>query len=128
MITLTLNDIFNAVPTLREISTKEFPGFVTFKIARIIREFDKEIQLFETEREKIAYKFGEKDENGALIVLDNGNVKIPENKIAECNIELQELFNTEIEINISKLPIEIFETIEMTPLQAINLEPIVDFE
>jgi hypothetical protein len=79
-------------------------------------------------QERNTFLYGEKDENGALIVLDNGNVKIPENKIAECNLELQELFNTEIEINISKLPIEIFETIEMTPLQAINLEPIVDFE
>ena len=128
MITMTLNDIFNAVPTLREISNKEFPGFVTFKIARIIRELDKEIQLFETEREKIAYKFGEKDDNGQLIVLDNGNIKIPDESIAECNQELQALFNTEVEINASKLPVNIFETIEMTPTQAMNLEPIVEFE
>lgn len=128
MITMTMNDIFNAVPTLREISTKEFPGFVTFKIARIIRELDKEIQLFETEREKIAYKFGEKEENGELIALENGNIKIPEDKIEECNKELQELFNTEVEINASKLPVNIFETIEMTPVQAMNLEAIVDFE
>ena len=128
MITMTLNDIFNAVPTLREISGKEFPGFVTFKIARIIRELDKEIQLFEAEREKIAYKFGEKDDNGQLIVLDNGNIKIPDESITECNQELQALFNTEIEINASKLPVNIFETIEMTPTQAMNLEPIVEFE
>ena len=128
MITMTLNDIFNAVPTLREISNKEFPGFVTFKIARIIRELDKEIQLFEAEREKIAYKFGEKDDNGQLIVLDNGNIKIQDESIAECNQELQALFNTEVEINASKLPVNIFETIEMTPTQAMNLEPIVELE
>ena len=128
MITMTLNDIFNAVPTLREISNKEFPGFVTFKIARIIRELDKEIQLFESEREKIAYKFGEKDDNGQLIVLDNGNIKIPDESIVECNQELQALFSTEVEINASKLPVNIFETIEMTPTQAMNLEPIVEFE
>ena len=53
MITLTLNDIFNAVPALREISSKEFPGSTTFKIARLIRELDKEIQLFEEERNYI---------------------------------------------------------------------------
>ena len=128
MITLTLNDIFNAVPALREISTKEFPGSVTFKIARLIRELDKEIQLFEEERNKIANKYGEKDENGNLVIQEGGNIKILDNKIQDCNEELQALFNTQVEINANKLPIEIFDSIEMTPTQAMNLEAIVDFE
>jgi hypothetical protein len=128
MITLTLNDIFNAVPALREISTKEFPGSTTFKIARLIRELDKEIQLFEEERMKIANKYGEKDENGNLIPQENGTIKIPDDKVQECNEEFQALFNTQVEINANKLPIEIFDSIEMTPTQAMNLEAIVDFE
>lgn len=128
MITLTLNDIFNAVPALREISTKEFPGSTTFKIARLIRELDKEIQLFEEERMKIANKYGEKDENGNLIPQENGAIKIPDDKVQECNEEFQALFNTQVEINANKLPIEIFDSIEMTPTQAMNLEAIVDFE
>lgn len=125
---MTLNDIFNAVPTLREISTKEFPGSVTFKIARLIRELDKEIQLFEAEREKIAQKYGEKDENGFLVVLENNVVKVPDEKIQECNEELQALFKTQVEINANKIPVEVFDTIEITPTQAINLEPIIDFD
>lgn len=128
MITLTLNDIFNAVPALREISSKEFPGSTTFKIARLIRELDKEIQLFEEERNKIANKYGEKDENGVLITKDNGMIKISDDKIQECNEELQALFSTQVEINANKLSVDIFDTIEMTPTQAMNLEPIVDFE
>lgn len=128
MITLTLNDIFNAVPALREISTKEFPGSTTFKIARLIRELDKEIQLFEEERMKIANKYGEKDENGNLIPQENGTIKIPDDKVQECNEEFQALFNTQVEINANKLPIEIFNSIEMTPTQAMNLESIVEFE
>jgi hypothetical protein len=125
---MTLNDIFNAVPALREISAKEFPGSTTFKIARLIRELDKEIQLFEEERMKIANKYGEKDEDGNLIPQENGTIKIPEDKIQECNEELQALFETQIEINANKLPIEVFDSIEMTPTQAMNLETIVDFE
>lgn len=128
MITMTLNDIFNAVPALREISTKEFPGSVTFKIARLIRELDKEIQLFDEERSKIANKYGEKDENGNLVIQEGGNIKILDNKIQDCNEELQALFNTQVEINANKLPVDIFDSIEMTPTQAMNLETIVDFE
>ena len=128
MITMTLNDIFNAVPALREISTKEFPGSVNLKIARLIREVDKEIQLFEEERNKIANKYGEKDENGNLVIQEGGNIKILDNKIQDCNEELQALFNTQVEINANKLPVDIFDSIEMTPTQAMNLETIVDFE
>ena len=128
MITMTLNDIFNAVPALREISTKEFPGSVTFKIARLIRELDKEIQLFDEERSKIANKYGEKDVNGNLVIQEGGNIKILDNKIQDCNEELQALFNTQVEINANKLPVDIFDSIEMTPTQAMNLETIVDFE
>lgn len=128
MITMTLNDIFNAVPALREISSKEFPGSVTFKIARLIRELDKEIQLFDEERSKIANKYGEKDENGNLVIQEGGNIKILDNKIQDCNEELQALFNTQVEINANKLPVDIFDSIEMTPTQAMNLESIVDFE
>lgn len=128
MITMTLNDMLRAVPSLREISTKNFPGSVTFKIARLIRELDKEIQLFEEERNKIANKYGEKDENGNLISQDNGSIKIPDEKIQECNEELQALFETQLEINANKLPVEVFDSIEMTPAQAMDLEAIIDFE
>lgn len=128
MITMTLNDAFNAAPVLREISTKEFPGSTTFKIARLIRELDKELQLFDEERAKIAKKYGEKDENGFLILQENNSIKVSPEKIQECNLELAALFNNEIEINAEKLSVKIFDDIEMTPTQAINLEAIIDFE
>lgn len=128
MITMTLSEVLRAVPSLREISTKNFPGATTFKIARLIRELDKEIQLFEAERSKIAQKYGEKDENGNIIPQENGTVKITEGKIQECNDELNALFETELEINAEKLPVGIFDSIEMTPAQAMDLESIIDFD
>ena len=75
MIILTLKEIFNAVPFLREISNKEFPSSTAFKIARLIRELDKEIELFEIERTKIIYKNCEKDNNGNPVLLEGGNIK-----------------------------------------------------
>lgn len=128
MIILTLNDILRAVPSLQEISTKNFPGSTTFKIARLIRELDKEIQLFEIERDKIARKYGEKDDNGNLITTENGAVKIPDDLIMVCNEELDTLLKTQVEINANKLTAEIFDRIEMTPTQAMDLEAIIDFE
>lgn len=128
MIILTLKEIFNAVPFLREISNKEFPSSTAFKIARLIRELDKEIELFEIERTKIIYKNCEKDNNGNPVLLEGGNIKLLENKIEEATTELNILFKNQVEINAEKIPILAFNSIELTPEQAINLEAIVNFE
>lgn len=128
MIILTLKEIFNAVPFLREISNKEFPSSTAFKIARLIRELDKEIELFEIERTKIIYKNCEKDHNGNPVLLENGNIKLLEHKIEEATTELNTLFKNQVEINAEKIPILAFNSIELTPEQAINLEAIVNFE
>lgn len=128
MIILTLKEIFNAVPFLREISNKEFPSSTAFKIARLIRELDKEIELFEVERTKIIYKNCEKDHNGNPVLLEGGNIKLLEHKIEEVTTELNTLFKNQVEINAEKIPILAFNSIELTPEQAINLEAIVNFE
>lgn len=128
MIILTLKEIFNAVPFLREISNKEFPSSTAFKIARLIRELDKEIELFEIERTKIIYKNCEKDNNGNPVLLEGGNIKLLEHKIEEATTELNTLFKNQVEINAEKIPILAFNSIELTPEQAINLEAIVNFE
>lgn len=128
MITMKITDILNVVPTLQEMANKRFPGATSFKIARLMRELDKEIQLFDKQRAEIAQEFGEKDVSGQLVFTEEGNVKIIESKIEECNAKLESIFNTEIEINADKLSYSSIESADFTPSQALALEPIVDFE
>lgn len=126
MIKMTLNELMNAAPALKELSEKNFMGATTFKIARLIREVDKEIKTFEEERMKIVNKYGEKDENGELASQEDGTVKIIEDKINECNQELVDLLNAEVEINAEKLKEEVFEKIELTPALVIAIEGLVE--
>lgn len=128
MIAMKITDILNVVPTLQEMANKRFPGATSFKIARLMRELDKEIQLFDKQRAEIAQEFGEKDASGQLVFTEEGNVKIIESKIEECNAKLESIFNTEIEINADKLSYSSIEGADFTPSQALALEPIVDFE
>ena len=125
---MKITDILNVVPTLQEMANKRFPGATSFKIARLMRELDKEIQLFDKQRAEIAQEFGEKDASGQLVFTEEGNVKIIESKIEECNAKLESIFSTEIEINADKLSYSSIESADFTPSQALALEPIVDFE
>lgn len=125
MIKLTLTDVINMVPVLKEIANKNFPGSTTFKIARLMRELDKESVLFEEQRMIIVKEYGEKDKNNKLILQPDGTVRVPQEKIDECNNKLTALLNTEIEINAEELPENAFDNVEITPAQALFLEPAI---
>lgn len=127
MIKTTINEILNVTPVLRELSTKPFKGAMTFKIARLIRELDKETALFEESRTKLAEKYGVRNENGELDVSEEGTIKLQEDRINECNEELTNLLLTEVEINADVLPATAFDEIEISPIQAIALENFIEY-
>lgn len=127
MIKIAVNDLLNAVPVLRELSGRNFVGAVTFKIARLIRELDKEITLFDEARENIVEKYAARKEDGSIDVNEMGNIKIIEGQVEACNQELGSLLNAEIEINADKIPADAFDNIEFSPSQALVIEALIDF-
>lgn len=126
MINVTLNDILNSSETFREISTKSVPVKTAFRIARLIRELDKENVTFDESRRKIIEKYAERDENGGMKQTDEGNVILQQDKINECNSEMLDLLNTEIEINVDKLHVDDLGDIELTPAQTLSLEAFIE--
>lgn len=122
MIKIKLNDVVNATETFNKIMQQSFKGSLAFKIARLARELDKEMQTFNTERQKIIQKYGEKDENGELKIDENGNVKFENSKIQEINEEFNSLLNTELEINADKLPMDSIDAFEITPQEMLSIE------
>ena len=119
---MTLNDAIGLVPILRQLMSKNFKGSVSFKIGRLVRELDKELKLFEKEREKLIEKYAEKDEKGNLI-FTRKNVKIL--NTIQFNKEMEELLSNELNINAEKIDIEVFNDVEISPEQAMILEYII---
>ncbi len=126
MITVTLNDILNNLEIFREISNKAVPVKTAFRIARLIRELDKESSTFDESRRKIIETYGEYDENGALKQDENGNIIIKPEEVNNCNREIIDLLNTTIEINCDKINIADFGEIELTPAQVLGLENFIE--
>ena len=124
MITIQLKEILQIVPILQSLSQQSFIGSVSFKISRLIRELDKELALMNKAKQDIIEEYGKRDEEGKLIVTNDGQVKISDAE--KCNMELQKLLDTTVEINANKLPIDIFDSIQISPVQANILEMIVE--
>ena len=122
MIRVSLNDILNSTETFSQIMQQSFKGSIAFKVARLARELNKEMETFNAERQKLLEQYCEKDENGELKVLENGNVQVIPEKLQEFNQEFTNLLETEVEINADKLPMSCMDEFEVSPQQMLNLE------
>lgn len=126
MISVKLLDIIDASPILRKLAESTFSGAVAFKIARLIKACEAELQTFEESRHKIIEKYGEKDKNGELKIFDNQQIRVKEEYREICATSLNELLGTEIELNANKIPVESLEQIDITPNELIKIEAFIE--
>lgn len=113
MITVKLNDIREAVPVFQELIKKEMSGVNSFKVARLVKQLNVELDTLNDTTMKIAEKYDIKD--GV----------IPEENIAKVNEELSALWNTTVELDFEPISESVFEVVEMTPEQAILILPFI---
>ena len=128
MINVKISDLLNGAETLQKLSQKDFKAKLAWSIARLLKAAEAEIQSFNETRMNLIKKCGEKDENGELITDDKGNCKIRPEEIDSFTKELNELINTEVEINANKINMNLLEDIDFTPADMAILEPFVEFE
>lgn len=121
MITVTLGEILSALPAIEILSDFSFKGSIAFEIARLIRELDKEAQLFNQKREELLNRYCEQDINGNIII-ENNNARIKNEYIQQYNEELQQMLEIKIDINAAPLSAEILDNIMLSPKQALSLE------
>ena len=128
MIKVKINDLLNSVETLQKLSNQNFKAKLAWQVARLIRAAESELQTFNDTRLNLIRKYGEKDENGDLLTDENNNYKIIPDKANDCSNELNELANSEVEINANKLDFALLEDLDFTPVEMAVLEPFVDMK
>lgn len=129
MISITVNEMINIYGTLNELMSKNFSGKNAFNIARLARELNKELETFDQARKQVVDKYTLRDSDGNPVVDEQGNIKVIPDKVEECNQDFSTLLNSQLEINAPKLDESILTEIgDITPAQAMALEPIIDFK
>ena len=128
MIKLTISELLNSTEVLQRLSKTDLKARLSWQVARLLKAADEEIQSFNETRMNLVKKYGEKDENGELITDDQNNCKIPNESTLEFSNQLNELINTEVEINANKIKIADIENLDFTPAEMNMLEPFVDFD
>jgi len=108
-------EIKNFIDTYEKIKNTTLPIKVGYKLAKLAALCQKEMEIYQSQLNKIILEYGARDENDQLIQTDNGNgVKIKEDKIQECQEKLNELSTLEVEINETPISIEALENLELS--------------
>ncbi len=103
---LTNRRIVNDANFLFNLVHKQFPVKVSYAISKNISKLEKELKVYNKEREKIIDKYCKKDEEGNLLIDENNQYSIEEENIDICNKELNELLDIEIDVNIHKFKLD----------------------
>lgn len=126
MINTKLRNIVECADIMRELSTKSLKGRVAFRVARLLRELEKEFTLFNEKRMDLIKEYAQKDENGEMKSDENGNVTLDQDRLTEFYQSLDDLLNADVEINAEKIDAEDLGDVEFTPTQIISLEPFIN--
>ena len=127
MIELTIREILDSIETLQLILDKPMKARLSYKVACIIEEVEKENTKYNNVRNELIKKYGKRDENNNLIEV-NGQVTVPPEDIDDFNKELLELLNTQISIPLTSLDLSDIEEMELSPRQMIKIKKYIKKE
>lgn len=93
---MKIRKIVEATPALREIANHRLPMKTLYKVTRIIREIQPQLDFYDTQYQKLISEHCTEDEGGFLL---------PAGSKADFENALNELFDLDVEVNIEPVSI-----------------------
>ena len=125
MITVTLREIIDGIETMKSLMNEPLPSRVAFQVAKLAQNMATEYKCFEDTRLKLIQEYGEKDENGELLIDSNNQYKISSNRVQEFSKEIEDLMSSNVELVNSQINIDDLNC-DLTPNEMINLMPFLE--
>ena len=128
MITVTMDQIIEFRNNEGIFSEMNLPLKAAYKLNKIKKAVEKEGDFYGEKFQEILDKYAKKDENGELVFNEDGSqIMIKDDMIEECNKELTDLQNLEVQIENYGLTIDDFgDDIECTPDSLAALMPFME--
>ncbi|MGL4571976.1 MAG: hypothetical protein ACRCVJ_13025 [Clostridium sp.] len=97
---LTNQQLVNSIPVLSLLIGMELNIKVSYAIAKNVDRVERELKVYNTEKQKLIDKYGVKDKDGNIIVNENGTIDIAEDKVEQWNLDANELLAIESDVDI----------------------------
>lgn len=99
---LTNRKIVNDSNFLGDLTQKQLPIKISYAIAKNISKIEKELEIYNQERQKIIDKHCIKDDEGNNVIDENNQLQIAYENLSAWNKEINELLDIEVDVEIHK--------------------------
>lgn len=125
---LTNRKIVNDANFLGALTNKQLPIKISYAIAKNISKIEKDLELYNKEKQKLVDKYCIKDEKGSNKIDENNQLKIADENLDDWNKSINELLDIEIDIDIHKFSINdlLNSNCEMTPSELMLIEYMIE--
>jgi len=111
---------------LGEIAQKQLPVKVSYAIAKNISKIEGELKIYNSERDKLIEKYGQKDQAGKTIINENNQIKLKEESISAWNEDIKSLLDIEIDIDIHKFSLNELNGINISPAELQTIDYMIE--
>lgn len=113
---MELKDLVNAKDGLIKIFNAELPIKISYKLSKLVKDLNEELNFFEEKRKKLIEKFGEK--KGDKIEVKQENLELFTN-------EMNELLKLKVEFKFEKIQLNEIENVKLSSLEVYNLQKFI---
>lgn len=113
--TITVRNILDNNDTFRYICGQAMPATMARTIAKLVKELDKENEKFTAASQEIIQLYVNKETG-----------QVDEDKQQDAEQAINKLADQEVEINASKLTVDMLEYLQLTPKQILELDPFIE--
>ncbi|WP_195954741.1 hypothetical protein [Clostridium tertium] len=111
---LSNEKLVNSIGVLSKLTNMELPIKLSYAISKNITKINRELVVYNKERQKLIEKYGEKDEESKLKTKEDGTINILD--IDSFNKDLKEILDIETEVDIHVIDLEKVDVdINITP-------------
>ena len=111
---ITISQLISTLNIEKELLPQKLPIRTAYNLSKIFARAREELEFYQERFKEIVIQYGEKDENGNLIFLENENVSIPKDKMEKCQKEITDLQNLELEIPDYSISLDSLEAIKIS--------------
>lgn len=115
---LKLGEIQEMKEPLGRLTNEQLQLKIAFKLNKIVRIFDENLQAIEAERIKLVKSLGEEGEDG--------NMQVPKDKMAEFQTQYVELMVEEVEVPFEPFNVNDFANAKITTQDMLKLAAIFE--
>lgn len=115
-------DILNVNAVIQEVQDVALPMRTSYKIAKFLKEAQQEIEFFQTKYREVLAVYRDKE---GVIILENGDVQMPPEIVADFNKEINELTEIETGVQLKFTEIEL-EKCNLKIPQMMTLMPFIE--